>query len=241
METSRASTHVDIPEHDQVHVWTASVKLAAGLSDLASVINSAEQTQARKFRFEQHRVRYIFSQATLRRILSRYLHVRPQEIVFDFNEFGKPFLPKSSEKAALRFNMSHSEGLVVVAVAMNRHIGVDVERIRAIDDINAIARDYFAMQERTLLESAPPGRKEEAFYMCWTRKEAYIKAVGMGLSIPLNSFDASIPEGMPGRRLQATESSLGVEQWWLSDLTMPDRYVGALAIEGTPPTIRYVT
>jgi len=161
----------------------------------------------------------------LRDILSWYLDRKPDQIEFRKNQFGKPFLVDAGP-GRLEFNLSHSASLVTVALALQRPIGVDVERIRPLPDLLLVAEDHFAPPERALLAEASPPDRLRAFFTCWTRKEAYIKALGTGLSAPLNTFDASIPAGAPGRRIES-----GAGFWWVADLPLPEGYAGAIAIE----------
>jgi 4'-phosphopantetheinyl transferase len=167
----------------------------------------------------------------LRRILALYLQCPPQQIVFYQNQFGKPYLGDTD--SSLTFNLSKSEDLVVLAMMMNHSIGVDIERIRHVKGIDAIGRYYFTERERLLLEMAPTHERDRIFHTWWTRKEAYVKAVGGGLSIDLTSVDVAILDAQ-------TLGARNIGRWSLSDLVMPSGYVGALAVEGEKPAIRYI-
>jgi 4'-phosphopantetheinyl transferase len=226
----------------ETHIWTADIITGAEtLADLEGLLSPVELVRAGKFRFEKHRSQYIFCQGVLRRILATYSGPSPREIVFETNPFGKPYVRPSAGRIPLQFNMAHSESLVVIAVALERSVGVDTEFVRAIDHMDLIAADYFTTNERAMIEAFPRKDKETAFYICWTRKEAFIKAVGKGLSIPLNSFDVSMSPGETARPLPWSKESPQVDTWWLSDLTLRDRYVGALVIEGETPQITYLS
>jgi 4'-phosphopantetheinyl transferase len=194
-------------------------------------LNFTERDHARKFRFRQHRERYIFAHGILRRILALYLQCPPQQIAFDQNEFGKPYL--CDTQSSLTFNLSKSADLVILAIMANHSIGVDIERIRHVRGIDAIARYYFTERERLLLEAAPPDERDRMFHTWWVRKEAYVKAVGGGLSIDLTSVDVAILD------VQKSDAS-NIGGWRLSDLVMPSGYVGALAVEGEKPAITYI-
>jgi 4'-phosphopantetheinyl transferase len=215
----------------EVHVWTARrVCGPTSLKAYEEILNFTEHDHARKFRFRQHRERYIFAHGILRRILALYLQCPPQQIAFDQNEFGKPSL--CDTQRWLTFNLSKSEDLVVLAITKNQSIGVDIERIRYVRGIDAMARYYFTERERFLLEAAPPEERDRIFHTWWTRKEAYVKAVGRGLSIDLTSVDVAIL----GQGLDAGN----IDGWCLSDLVMPSGYIGALAVEGEKPVIEYM-
>jgi 4'-phosphopantetheinyl transferase len=213
-----------------VHIWIAEVTPALSPGRFEATMSGDEMSRAGKFVFEHLRRRYIAAHGILRDILGRYLAKEPREIAFSSNAFGKPFLPVG-ESDGLYFNMSHASDLVVVALVRDRLIGVDVEFIRPLQDLDALAEYHFSPQERALLANRALSDREPAFFTCWTRKEAYIKAVGKGLSLPLNSFDVSLPAGVAGRRIEPTADSPGVANWWLSDLTMPPAYKGALVVE----------
>jgi 4'-phosphopantetheinyl transferase len=216
----------------EVHVWTARPSSeGVSLVALEALLNPQEKSAAYRFVFERHRLNYIFAHGVLRQILGAYIDRPPGEIQFRHNAYGKPFLLEAGERERTQFNMSHSHGIVLVALTLDRRIGADVEQLRTLDSFPAIAQSNFTTQERAYISGFPPEQQQDAFYKCWTRKEAFIKAVGKGLSIPLNTFDASIPEGQPGRRITAPKEAPDVESWWLSDLSAPEGYAGAVAVE----------
>lgn len=215
----------------EVHVWIAELTPALLPARFETTMSGDEKSRAAKFVFEHDRRRYTAAHGILRDILGRYLGKKPRIIAFSSNGFGKPFLLEDGESDGLCFNMSHAGELVVVALVRDRLIGVDVEFIRPLQELDALAEHYFSLQERALLANCSPADREQIFFTCWTRKEAYIKAVGKGLSLPLNSFDVSMPAGVTGSRIEPTFDSPGAASWWLSDLTMPPGYKGALVVE----------
>jgi 4'-phosphopantetheinyl transferase len=231
-------TKVDIGE---VHVWTA--RAPAEITKRASlecVLSETEKTAASRFYFERHRLSYIFSHAALRSILSGYLDRSPGELQFGQNSFGKPHL-KGMGLETLNFNMSHSGDVVVVGVTRGRVVGIDVEMIRPMKEFASIARLNFTPQECAFIENSPAGIQQQAFFKSWARKEAVIKAVGKGLSMPLNTFDASILPGEQGRRLTLPADAPEIESWWLKDLSVPDGYVGAVVVERAIAALEYRT
>ena len=137
----------------------------------------------------------------LRHILATYVAARPADISFSANEFGKPFLDERFASSGIYFNVSHSKNLVVIGVAFDRQIGVDVEFVRPINDLDSVARRCFTDFERELLAPGGLDWKTSSFFSCWTRKEAFVKAIGKGLSVPLNSFTASLPRSVTSGRL----------------------------------------
>lgn len=224
----------------EVHVWIGRTQISEPLLQaLERTLGDDERIRAGKFRFQTDRCRYIAAHGILRNIVGRYLEVGPSDVSFTENAFGKPFLRPDGGGENLFFNISHSGDLVVVALARKRQIGVDVELVRALPDFDSIAEGHFAPPERALLTAAEPERRQQTFFACWTRKEAYIKAVGQGLSMQLDAFDTCMPHGCPGRRLEGSGEPAGVESWWLADLTVPTGYQGAVVVEGELERLSY--
>lgn len=216
------------PGPGEAHVWKTSLdRDAAQLDALAGLLSPDERARAARFHFERDRRRFIAARAFLRTVLGRYLSVPPAEIVFTTNEYGKP----AAGSAAIRFNLSHSHGLALAAFVLHREVGVDVEQIRDGVTGDRIAERFFSPAEAAELASLPAAGRTEAFFRCWTRKEAWIKAVGRGLSIPLTSFDVSI--GREDARLAATRPDPSeAARWTLCHLDPDPGFTGALAIEG---------
>jgi 4'-phosphopantetheinyl transferase len=225
----------------EVHIWLAWSNV--GPDDVAQfdrVLSASEIAAADRFVFERHRVTYRFAHTALRNILSKYVDCLPEKLRFGQNSFGKPFLMDAVEPdAEVQFNMSHSGQVVVVAVTRGRSIGVDVEMMRPLKDYGSIAKLNFTAEERAWIESVPSEFQQNAFFKSWARKEAVIKAVGKGLSMPLNTFDASILSGQDGRRLTLLADAPDVESWWLVDLTAPEGYAGAVVVEQSIEKLMY--
>ena len=229
------------PSSQEVHVWIAKEDLSSRMvSTFSRVLTEDELKRINKLRFQRHRLAHVFAKGMLRHILARYLDVQPSKVVFILNSFGKPFLCPADHAPSLMFNMSHSDGLVVLSVAINRHLGIDVELVRVLHDRDGMVQDYFTDAERAIIAAEPADRRDHVFYTLWTRKEAYVKAIGKGLSIRLNSVDVSFPEGVKGRNLDRSPDLPSVSRWWLSDLSLPHKYMGALVVEGCSPEILYV-
>jgi 4'-phosphopantetheinyl transferase len=188
---------------DEVHVWRASLSLpAARVQDLRRTLAADELSRAERFHLPNDRQRFIAARGVLRAILGRYLKVEPGQIHFCYSAYGKPALDSGAgHDAGLHFNLAHSGQLALYAVAPSRRIGVDLERIRADLDYEQIAEQSFAPHERGALRAVPAHLKPEAFFNCWTRKEAYVKARGEGLSMPLDRFAVSLAPGEPARLL----------------------------------------
>jgi 4'-phosphopantetheinyl transferase len=215
-------------EKDEVHVWRAFLDCgAAVLHQFEGTLATDEKDRARRFIFQPDRNSYIAARGILRELLGRYLNRGPGEIEFDYGTQGKPALRNESSQRTVRFNVSHSQGMALFAFAMGRQVGVDVELVRPDFASEKIAERFFSAEEAMELRSLPPAALDEGFFLCWTRKEAYIKARGEGLQIPLRSFHVSLKPGEPAR-LQAADSS----RWSLRSLRPDPRYVGALVGEG---------
>ena len=216
---------------NEVHVWKINLK-APGLSDNREILSNDERVRASRFRFHTDSDRFIAARSSLRTILARYLWTQPAELKFGLNPFGKPHLTGGQDKLGLRFNLSHSHDMALLAVARNRDVGVDVEFRRADFATDEVAQRFFSRSERNQLGAIAPEQKTEAFFNCWTRKEAYIKARGEGLSFPLDQFDVSFAPGAPpallGNRRDATE----VSRWSFEELSPADGYAAALTVEG---------
>lgn len=219
---------------NQVHVWRASLDQPAWrLWELAQTLSVDEQARADRFRLKQDRWRFTASHGILRVILGRYLGVKPEQLLFQAGLHGKPSLVKMLNEIGLSFNMSHSHTLAVFAVTRDREIGVDVERIRLTLDVEQIAERFFSPQESAVLQTIPADLKLEAFFTCWVRKEAYIKARGDGLSLPLDQFEVSLVPGEPARLLSTSHDPQEAIRWSLHDVTPSPGYVAAVAVQGS--------
>lgn len=212
----------------EVHIWMARLDLRRDEADsLRSTLSAEELSRAANFRFEEHRERFIAAHGILRDVLSRYIATRPKYIQFDHGPSGKPFLKDSSAKPQIRFNLSHSGGRALIAVANGLDLGIDLEEIQPERATLDIAERYFSRNEVKALRALPPSQQCEAFFCCWVRKEAYIKALGGGLQIPLDSFEVSVAPGEPAELVQGQ-----TDQWSLRDLEVGAGYAGALVAEG---------
>jgi 4'-phosphopantetheinyl transferase len=217
----------------EVHVWRAGLDLdAAQLERLRMVISPDEQARAARFYFEKDRQRFISSHGILREILSRYLKREAAQLEFSHNRFGKPSLAPEVSGDGIFFNLSHSSDLALYAVSRFPEIGVDLEYVKRDFPCEEIARHYFSPQEIRTLQSLPEAVKYEAFFNCWTRKEAFVKARGKGLSLPLDQFTVSLSPGEPVVLLRAESDYEETSNWTLSEIIPAEGYIAALAVEG---------
>ena len=190
---------------------------------LEAVLSSDERRRAASFVFAPDRHRFIVGRGRLRQILSRYVALPPEALRFRYGAHGKPAL--SPARLALYFNLSHSGGLAALAIA-GCDVGVDIEEVRPVDD--AVAGRFFSAREQAALRGLRRADWRDAFYRCWTRKEAVVKALGKGLSLRLASFDVSVTRSAPLLlRLEGCRDA--ASQWSIVDVALPHGLVGAIA------------
>jgi 4'-phosphopantetheinyl transferase len=226
-------------EGAEVHVWRATLDQSpAAVRELFDVLAPDERQRAGRFHFQSDRDHFVVARGALREILSSYLGVRPGQLSFSCNPYGKPELDASWGVEDLRFNVSHSHGLALYALTRGRPVGVDIEFVR--DDLDGLelAERFFSSAEGATLRAVPDGSRAEAFFNCWTRKEAYIKAVGEGLSHPLKRFTVSLAPGEPAALLRTDGDPHEPARWSLIELFPGRGYVAALAVKGRGLTLR---
>ena len=217
----------------EIWVWIASLDLEAEPAErLSRLLSDDEQERARRFHMRRDATRFKVGRAALRTILGECLGVEPQVVDFRYGPRGKPELAARFDRAGLRFNASHSEGLGLYAVTTWRRIGVDIERVRPMPDLESIAERWFSPHEQEELRRLAPGERNEGFFNCWTRKEAYIKAIGEGLSHPLDRFTVSLAPGGPVRLERVEGDPAEAGRWTLAAPTPEPGYAAAVAVEG---------
>jgi len=221
-----------------VHVWRVSLDQSP--SQIALFRNNLdvdERSRADRFYFSRDRERFIVARGILRAILGRYSNRAPESLSFSYSAHGKPALVSESDSDAVRFNLSHSHGKALYAVSRGHELGVDLEFIRCDLEAEQIAERFFSHSEIETLRALPPSLRKYAFFLCWTRKEAYIKARGEGLSLPLDQFDVSLIPGEPAALLSIQSDSDEVLRWSLRNLNPASGYAAALAAKGRDWTL----
>lgn len=217
---------------NEVHVWHQTLASeSAEVEILGNLLSTDELQRARRFRFDTDRREYSVSRGTLRALLGSYLNLSPQALRFSYSEFGRPRLLADSLASTLDFNVSHSCDVALIAFARGRKIGIDVEKVRRDFETGEIAERFFSTAERAALRELPGEQRQEAFFRCWTRKEAFIKALGEGLSHPLDQFDVSLAPGLPAALLATRPDAHEVTRWKLWDIQVPAHFAAALAAE----------
>lgn len=217
-----------LPADDEIHVWQAQLDDPnCEVSRLYETLTTDERDRAARFHFERHRRRFIVARGILRILIARYLGIRATDIRFEYSAKGKPSLaePRVEDFGC---NLSHSGELALYAFALGVPIGVDVEIIRPVEHMDAIAKRFFSTLEYDMLQQVSPSDRLEAFYNCWTRKEAYVKAEGLGLWIPLDSFTVSVSPSEPARLIHL--KSPNAPLWTIHHLKPAANAVGAVAI-----------
>ena len=216
-----------------VHVWRASLHVSASyLCIFENTLTADERVRAERFYFQEHREHFIAGRGLLRNILSRYLGREPEQLRFCYNSYGKPALTEESGAAGLRFNLSHSHDMALYAVTHDREIGIDIEHFRPDVEAEKLAERFFSPREAAVLRALPEDLRKEGFFNCWTRKEAYIKAGGKGMSIPLSAFDVSLTPGEPAALLRSQNPPQETSRWSLQALDPAPGYAAALAVKG---------
>jgi 4'-phosphopantetheinyl transferase len=222
-------------ETGTVHVWRIALNQEdEKLDGFRRTLGADELERAGRFHFEKHRRHFIVARGFLRAVVARYLESQPEALRFEYGAFGKPALESGH---TLRFNLSHSNEVALLAVALDADIGVDVEHIRADFASEDIARRYFSRAEVEVFNSLRQEERAAAFFRCWTRKEAYIKAIGKGFSQALDKFDVTLAPGLAPALLRAEDDD--VSRWWMSDIEVGEGYAGALIVERPVAEVRF--
>jgi 4'-phosphopantetheinyl transferase len=220
---------------DEVDVWRVSLApLGSMVNDFRGHLSGQEIDRAEKFKFQNDRERYILTHGLLRGILSLYTDVAPEELRFTENPYGKPELVHPSG-SNLTFNMSHSHEMALIGIARGRQIGVDIEYVKKDFEWKEIIERFFSPREIQMINALPKNLQHRAFFACWTRKEAYVKATGMGLSLPLKEFDVSPVPGAATLLLSSPEKT----RWSMKEVDVAAAYVATVAVEGHDARIRY--
>jgi 4'-phosphopantetheinyl transferase len=236
MMTARERTAigiVEVPEASagRVDVWTVWLGREAAAPELLS---SDEAARASRFVFDRHRRRYVACRSTLRVLLGSYLGEPASDLCFTYTNYGKPELAGR----AISFNVSHCDDLALIAVTLKHRLGVDIERLRPLEDLDGVAWTVFSSSELATLDTVPRHLKADAFFNCWTRKEAFIKAVGEGFSFPLKEFDVTLRPGEAAELVSIRAGGSEAQDWALFDLRPAEEFVGAVAVEDPHAILR---
>jgi 4'-phosphopantetheinyl transferase len=219
-------------EMEQVHVFCAYLNISVEQENyLLQLISKDEKIRANKYYFDRDRKHFIACRGLLRLMISRYLQIEPTQVQFSYGRYGKPELAKEVSERSLRFNLSHSHGLAIYAIAQERSVGIDLEYLRPMPDAEKLANRFFCTGEFEAIASLPQERKKDAFFHIWTFKEAYLKANGEGL-IGLESVEVSLNYQHSNALLNIKNNSQISAGWSCIKLLPALGYVGALVVEG---------
>jgi 4'-phosphopantetheinyl transferase len=226
-----------ILQNGEVHVWRVELEQPDDqLAKFRSTMGPEELYRASRFHFERHRRAFVVGRGFLRYVLARYLETKPEALRFSYGPYGKPALDGEHSSSRLRFNMSHSHELGLYAITNDNELGVDVEHIRADFASEDIARRFFSRCEVEAFNAVPKEEQVAAFFRCWARKEAFIKATGKGLSQLLDSFDVTLQPGVAAALLRVDKED--ASRWSLFDIDVGRDYAGALVVEGFVSNVR---
>lgn len=229
---------LELPENE-VQLWRLDLQaLAAGEERWVPLLSSDERARAARFIPKQARQSFIATRGMLRTALAAYLATDPRKLVFEKSSRNKPGLGVPYADSGICFNVAHSGEVALLAFARRREVGVDVEQIRRDIDIDAIARRFFSPHEQKQLAGVASEDKVEAFYRCWTRKEAYVKAKGEGLFLPLHQFDVSVAAGSRNALLATRPDDSDAARWSLCEIPAGAGYVAALCVAGRDFRVR---
>ncbi len=221
-----------LPE-DEVHLWRVDLEaLPTDESRWQKLLSSDEAARAARFHSPLDRNRFAASRALLRLLLGSYLQTDPDRLSFSYSKKEKPYLAPPHSESGISFNISHSGEVALLAFARRREIGVDVEQLHRNIEIDSIARRFFSLHEQQQLAALRKEEQFDAFFRCWTRKEAYIKATGEGLSLPLDQFDVSIAVGDTDALIATRPDASAATLWSIRDIPAGAGYVGAICVRG---------
>ena len=223
---------------NEIHFWSAQIDGSdEEVAQLTQVLSTEEIDRAERYHFEKHKRRFIVSRGILRTLLSTYLQRPPHQIEFRYGPKGKPYLADPLAESAVQFNLSHSENLAAYVVSFDVEVGVDIEVIRPIRDALSIARRFFAPAEFAELQALPQSEQSEAFFACWTRKEAFIKATGDGLSRRLDQFAVSLKRGVKPQLVRLEENEGEASLWTIHDIRPFQDAIAAVAARTHYPLV----
>lgn len=224
----------------EVHVWLASLDQPdIDFNRLAQTLSENEITKTRRYHFNRDRRRFIVGRGALRLILGLYTGSPPERLEFLTGANGKPYLAKKCNSDKLMFNVSYANRLILYGFTRNIRIGVDVEHIRAMPDAADIAARFFSKRENKKFQALPQSQKRSAFFQCWTRKEAYLKALGEGISDRLDQFDVSLNSCEPAALLRTSWDPKEADRWSLMEINPGSGYIGTIAVEGHRSQLKY--
>jgi 4'-phosphopantetheinyl transferase len=216
-------------QNNDVHIWHTNLNLEIErVEEALPILSLDEQKRAERYKFEKHRNYFIVARSTLRKILSSYLNIEPERLEFNYSDRGKPILASDRQNENLQFNLSHSQELALYSFTKNQKIGIDLEYCRPMPDAESIAQRFFSTNEYKWISSLSGNAQQEAFFRCWTAKEAYLKATGEGIGGSLERIEIDLTRS---GLFKLKEGDREISNWLLYNF-IPDRnYMATVAVE----------
>jgi 4'-phosphopantetheinyl transferase len=224
---------------DEIHIWASCLDVArTALTVFAASLSKEERIRAKKYRFRRHQYRFIAGRGLLRAIVSQYLHIDPAKLVFEYNSHGKPEVTRQFNSSGIHFNLSHSDDMALFAVTIVGPVGIDIERLRLIKDAGELVNWFCSPRERELFQNLDSREKQRAFFHLWTRKEAFLKATGEGISRLLNQVEVSFRPREPAQLIAVLGESKRATRWSIHGLSPAPGFVAAVAIQAKNVRLR---
>lgn len=215
----------------ELHVWRLRLDATADQGDrLRGFLSPDELDRAARFRFARDRTRFVAARGQLREIIGRYLDIRPQAVKFRYGLQGKPYL--DHHRKGFQFNLAHSGDIGLLAIATDHQVGIDIEQIRPAITESEIADRFFSSEEALALRMLPAEQQRLGFFLCWTRKEAFLKAIGEGIGYGLDQFSVTLVPGEPAMLLEVLTDPGAPLRWSLFHIDPGPGYAGAVATDG---------
>ena len=225
---------------NEIHVWRASTNMPPSVGNqLAQWLSPDELARLGRYRFEHDRLRFMTGRGILRILLGAYLELDPKQLIFDYGPHGKPHVNQESTQSPIQFNLSHSEDLSLFAFTKNARIGVDLEHLRPIPEVDQICERFFTLGEKTTMRGLPEDQKLEAFFTGWTRKEAYVKAMGESILPALDQVEVSLIPGESTQLIIDLDNPEMIDKFSLISLVPYKGYLAAIAVENKSWVIRH--
>ncbi len=223
---------------DHIDVWLCHLKdLSSDINEFYNLLSDDERDRADKLKVEDKRRQYIITRGTLRRRLALLTNIDPEDFVFEYLKQGKPVLTNDPRCVDITLNVSHSNEFALIAISRKHHIGVDIEKINHDSDPNQLVTRFFSKAEQSEFRALPEAIRAKAFCACWTRKEAFIKAIGDGITYGLDTFDVTVDPEVQRPEINLLKHS--EETWSVINLPINDEYMACLASNGDNINVRY--
>ena len=228
------------PGQMEIHIWRIKLDLPPEeVARLEKQLSTEECERCRRFRFATDQRRFIIRRAALRRLLAAGLKIVPEAVQFKPGAHGKPVVCEETDACDLQFNCSHSGDWALIAIARGIELGVDLEQHKDLPDAGDLATRFFSASEIRELAGLPPSQKTVGFFNCWTRKEAFVKAIGLGLSFPLGCFSVSLATDKPATIVSVPAECGAINQWSMTHLGVCPDYSAAIVFAGENPRMKF--